>query len=210
MGKAEDAFAAREQEAGAVGNVVEEAVQLGARFGVASAEARAEPFLELRAGNEDFADIVCNICWSRGTEFLHPHRDEGEEFFLFLELPWDEKGIVQAPVEVDICEVGGGDCGIDERATIRQMGAVPEEQSEEVEEIWHAADDAGVVIPMDGGDEVVRALRARRVAEAGDIPVPGEGELLGVVEGGEVEEMGVPDVVTSPVSQGLAGFQFQR
>ena len=82
----------------------------------------------------------------------------------------------------------GGDVdGVDESAPIRQAGSVPEEQREEVEEIRHPADDAGVVIPMDGGDEVVRALRARRVAEAWDIPVPGEGVLLGVVEGGEVE-----------------------
>ena len=67
---------------------------------------------------------------------------------------------------------------------------MPEKQGKQVEEIGNPADGAGMVVPMDCGDEVFRPLRAGRVAEAGDKPIPGEAELLLVVERGKVEECG--------------------
>jgi hypothetical protein len=47
-----------------------------------------------------------------------------------------------------------------------------------------------VVVAADRIHEVVRALRACSTAEARNIPVPGECELLAVVEGSEVYEIG--------------------
>ena len=54
-------------------------------------------------------------------------------------------------------------------------------------------------MPLDGLDKLPRVLRAEHRPHAGEIPVAGEGELLGVVEGGEVEKAGAGDCALGAV-----------
>jgi len=78
---------------------------------------------------------------------------------------------------------------------MREHGAVSVEEGEKVEEIRHAPDDADCGVLPHGLDKPPGVLRAEHVAHAREIPVAGKGELLEVVEGGEVEEVGVADEI---------------